>query len=121
MTMDYKGKARSDRSIVVGDKGLISARSIRLFFGVSTPPEELKPGQEYLVTITEAPSEEEMADQAEAEKALDALTKAQLIERLVKLRKSELTELVSQITLANQEEEKGETASELEEVTEETD
>ena len=91
--MEYTGKARSDHSIVIGDKGLISAKSLRLFFGVDQAIPELERGQVYRVSLELMPSAEE---QAAIDEDLKGLTKLELTQKLMALRKPELAQLVGQ-------------------------
>lgn len=95
--MDYQAVARSERALIVGDRGLLSAYPMRLHFAAGMEPVKLVPGKLYLVSIQEAPSEE---DQAAIDADLRGLSKAQLVEKLMELRKPELVAVVTEAMVA---------------------
>lgn len=101
--MEFSGVARSDRSIMVGSKGLMSARTLRVWFSAEVLDiPELVPGKLYTVSIEPKASEELLAS---IDEDLKGATKADLLGMISKLRKSELRELVVEVLASSAEDE----------------
>lgn len=89
--VEYRGVAQSENQLLVGAAGLISSRKIRVRFSAEVPVFQFTPGQEYTISIEPALGAEA---QALIDEELKGLTKAELVQQLMVLRKPELAELV---------------------------
>lgn len=91
--MEMLAKARSDTALQVGEGGMTSSKNLRVFFNASSPFPELERGKTYWLKLYLADEELESTEGLDEE--LAALTKAQLIERLMVLKKSKLVTVVA--------------------------